>query len=44
MAGLQEKTTYRSALFLSSGGRVRDVLQRKATEGVTSKVIRETAD
>ena len=43
IAGLQEKTTYRSAPFPSGGSRARDALQRKATEGATSEVARETA-
>ena len=43
MAGSQEKTTYRSAPFPSGGGGARDALQRKATGGATSKVVRETA-
>ena len=40
IAGLREKTTYRSAPFPSGGGRARDVLQRKATGEATSKVVR----
>ena len=43
MAGSREKTTYRSAPFPSGGGGARDALQRKATGGATSKVVRETA-
>ena len=43
MAGLQEKTTYRSALFPSGGSRTRDALQKKATNGAISEVVRETA-
>ena len=43
MAGLQEKTTYRSASFPSDGGETRDALQRKVTGGVTSEVVREMA-
>ena len=43
IAGLQEKTTYRSTLFPTGGGRARDALQRKAIGGATSKVVRETA-
>ena len=40
MAGLQKKTTYRSALFPISGGEAKDALQKKATGGATSKVVR----
>ena len=40
IAGLREKTTYRSAPFPSGGGRARDALQRKATGGATSEVVR----
>ena len=43
MAGLQKKTTYRLAPFLTSGNRARDALQKKANRGVISKVVRETA-
>ena len=43
MAGSREKTTYKSAPFPSGGGGARDALQRKATVGATSKVVRETA-
>ena len=43
MAGLQEKTTYRSAPFPSGSGGARDALQWKAIGGVTSKVVREMA-
>ena len=43
MAGLQKKTTYRSAPFPTGGDRARDALQKKATRGATSKVMRETA-
>ena len=42
MAGFREKTTYRSAPFLSGGGGARDALQRKATRGAISEVVRET--
>ena len=42
-AGSREKTTYRSAPFPSGGGGARDALQRKATGGATSEVVRETA-
>ena len=40
MAGSREKTTYRSAPFPSGGGGARDALQRKATGGATSEVVR----
>ena len=40
IAGSREKTTYRSAPFPSGGGGARDALQRKATGGATSKVVR----
>ena len=40
IAGSQEKTTYRSAPFPASGGGARDALQRKATGGATSGVVR----
>ena len=42
MAGLREKTTYRSAPFPSGGSGARDALQKKATRGATSEVVRET--
>ena len=42
MASLQEKTTYRSALFPLGGGGARDALQMKGTRKATSKVVRET--
>ena len=40
IAGSREKTTYRSAPFPSGGGRARDALQKKATGGATSEVLR----
>ena len=40
MAGLQEKTTFKSAPFPSGGDGARDALQRKATGGVMSKMVR----
>ena len=40
IAGSQKKTTYRSAPFPSGGGGARDALQRKATRGATSEVVR----
>ena len=43
MAGLQKKTTYRSAPFPSSGDGARDALEWKATRRVTSEVVRVTA-
>ena len=43
MAGLQKKTTYRSALFPTGGGGARETLQRKATKGAMSKVVKDTA-
>ena len=43
MAGLQEKTTYKSAPFPSGGGRARNILQWKAIEGAMSEVVREMA-
>ena len=43
IAGLQEKTTYRSAPFLFGGDRARDALQWKTTRGATSEVVKETA-
>ena len=43
MAGLREKTTYRSAPFSSGGGGAKDALQRKATGRATSELVRETA-
>ena len=43
MAGLQNKTTYRSALFPTGDGRVKDALQKKATKRATSEVVKETA-
>ena len=43
MAGLQEKTTYRSAPFPSGGDGARDALQWKAIGGATSEVVRKTA-
>ena len=39
-AGFQEKTTYRSALFSSGGGKAKDALQTKATGKATSKVVK----
>ena len=41
IANLQKKITYRSVLFPSNGSRAKNVLQKKTTKGVTSKVIRE---
>ena len=43
MAGLREKTTYRSTLFPSDSSEARDALQKKATGGAASKLVRETA-
>ena len=43
MAGLQEKTTYRSAPFPSGGSGVGNALQKTTTEEATSKLVRETA-
>ena len=43
IASLQEKTTYKSVFFQFSGSGARDALQKKATGGTTSKVIRGTA-
>ena len=43
MAGLQERTTYKLVSFSSGSGRARDALQKKATGGATSKVVKETA-
>ena len=43
MAGLQEKTTYRSTPFLSGDSRAKNILQWKATGGARSGVVRETA-
>ena len=43
MASLEEKTTYRSALFLSNGDRARDILQKKAIRQTISKIVREIA-
>ena len=40
IAGSREKTTYRSAPFPSGGGGARDALQKKATGGATSEVVR----
>ena len=43
IAGLQEKTTYRLALFLFGGSGARNALQKKTTKRARSKVMRETA-
>ena len=43
MAGLREKTIYKSAPFPTGDGGARDALQRKATGGATNKMVRETA-
>ena len=40
MAGLQEKTTYKSASFLSGSSGAKNALQKKAIEGAISKVVR----
>ena len=44
MAGLQEKTTYRLALFPSVRSKAIDMLQKKTIKEATSKVIREITD
>ena len=41
MAGLQEKSTYRSALFSTGGDGAKNALQKKAIRKTTSKVIKE---
>ena len=43
MAGLQEKTTYKSTLFLFGDGRAKDALQKKAIRRATSKMVKDTA-
>ena len=43
MASLQEKTTYKSALFPSGGSRARNALQKKVTRGAISEVVEEMA-
>ena len=44
MAGLQEKTTYRLALFLTSSGRTKNARQKKVTRGAINKIVREMTD
>ena len=44
IAGLQEKTSYKSALFPIGGSRTEDALQKKTTGSIINKVERETTN
>ena len=43
MAGLQGKTTYKSAPFLSDSDETKDVLQKKAIKRAINKVMNKMA-